>query len=280
MAPRARIPAELRRGPFSLKEARAAGISRTSLAGRSWRRLGTELYCWAGVPVDRWKLLAAWQRLLPRASVFAGSTAAWLHGIDMDPTHPIEVIVSSRSGVRSRPGLSVRRCDIATSDVIKVRGLPATALHRTLSDLCLMLPEVEALVAIDAALRLRLTNKAALRGASTRRLRCLGVLSEPAESPMETRLRWLLLQAGLPRPEVQANLHDTGGRFVGRADIYYPAARLVIEYDGVNHRDRLVEDNRRQNLLINAGFRMLRFTAPDIHLRPEVVQAQVRGALT
>ncbi len=97
---------------------------------------------------------------------------------------------------------------------------------------------------------------------------------------METRLRWLLLQAGLPRPEVQANLHDACGRFVGRADIYYPAARLVIEYDGVNHRDRLVEDNRRQNLLINAGFHMLRFPAPDIHLRPEVVQAQVRGALT
>ena len=96
---------------------------------------------------------------------------------------------------------------------------------------------------------------------------------------METRLRWLLIQAGLPRPEVQTKLHDSRGRFIGRADLYYPHARLVIEYDGANHRDRLMEDNRRQNLMINAGFKLLRFTAPDIHQRPEVVKAQVAELL-
>ena len=96
---------------------------------------------------------------------------------------------------------------------------------------------------------------------------------------METRLRWLLIQSGLPRPEVQTNLRDRDQRFVGRADLYYSAARLIIEYDGGNHRERLIEDNRRQNLLINAGFRLLRFTAPDIHHRPDVVVAQVQLAL-
>ena len=96
---------------------------------------------------------------------------------------------------------------------------------------------------------------------------------------METRLRWLLLQAGLPKPKVQADLHDSQGRFVGRADLYYPQARLVIEYDGVNHRERLVEDNRRQNLLMNAGFRLLRFTAADLHQRPEIIKALVGQAL-
>ena len=97
---------------------------------------------------------------------------------------------------------------------------------------------------------------------------------------METRLRWLLLQAGLPRPEVQTELHDADGRFVGRADLYYPRARLVIEYDGSNHRDRLVEDNRRQNALLNVGFRLLRFTAADLKLRPDSVHVQVRSGLT
>ena len=96
---------------------------------------------------------------------------------------------------------------------------------------------------------------------------------------METRLRWLLIQAGLPRPEVQTNLRDGKNRFVGRADLYYPAARLVLEYDGGNHRERLVEDDRRQNLLLNAGFRLLRFTAADIYNHPDVVEAQVRSAL-
>lgn len=111
------------------------------------------------------------------------------------------------------------------------------------------------------------------------RLRQLSLLAAPAESPMETRLRWLLFQAGLPRPEVQANLRDGSARFVGRADLYFPAARLVLEFDGGNHRDRLVEDDRRQNALVNAGYRLLRFTAADIHGRPDVVVAQVREAL-
>ena len=96
---------------------------------------------------------------------------------------------------------------------------------------------------------------------------------------METRLRWLLIRAGLPRPEVQVSLRDRDQRFLGRADLYYPAARLIIEYDGGNHRERLVEDDRRQNLLTNAGFRLLRFTAPDIYETPEVLVAQVRNAL-
>lgn len=61
---------------------------------------------------------------------------------------------------------------------------------------------------------------------------------------------------------------------------YYPQARLVLEFDGGNHRERLVEDDRRQNLMINAGFRLLRFTAADINSRADVVIAQVRDALS
>jgi very-short-patch-repair endonuclease len=66
---------------------------------------------------------------------------------------------------------------------------------------------------------------------------------------------------------------------VGRADLYYPEARLVIEYDGANHRDRLVEDNRRQNMLIGGGYSVLRFTASDIYNRPDTVVAQVSAAV-
>jgi very-short-patch-repair endonuclease len=95
---------------------------------------------------------------------------------------------------------------------------------------------------------------------------------------METRLRWLLLKAGLPRPEVQRSLHDSQGRFIGRADLYYDSSRLVVEFDGGNHRDRLVEDNRRQNKLMNGGYTVLRFTASDVFNRPDAVVAQVSAA--
>src|SRR4029077_2928036 len=110
-------------------------------------------------------------------------------------------------------------------------------------------------------------------------LRSLATYAAPAESPMETRLRWLLIQAGLPRPEIQTDLYDPERQFVGRADLYYPAARLVLEYDGGNHRERLVEDDRRQNLLINAGFRLVRFTAAPVQGLPGAGLAQARAAL-
>jgi hypothetical protein len=282
------IPYELTKRPFSLKEARKAGLTLSSLRGRAWRRLGAELYCWQGLRADSGLVLSAWRRLLPHDAVFAGATAAWILGLDFQATSPVEIVVPHCSGIRSRPGLSVRRCRIPPHEAVTVRGLRATTLPRTIRDLCVKWPAVETLVAIDMAVHSNLTDAATLgrhaeaaKGrAGARRLRTLALLAAPAESPMETRLRWLLIQAGLPRPEVQTDLRDGDGRFIGRADLYYPAARLVLEYDGGNHRDRLVEDNRRQNLLINAGFRLLRFTAADIHNRPEVVSAQVRGALS
>ena len=67
---------------------------------------------------------------------------------------------------------------------------------------------------------------------------------------METRLRWLFIDAGLPRPRAQVDLYDADGDLIARADLYYPAARLVNEFDGGNHKGRLIEDNRRQNKLI------------------------------
>jgi very-short-patch-repair endonuclease len=41
----------------------------------------------------------------------------------------------------------------------------------------------------------------------------------------------------------------------------------------------LVEDDQRQNLLVSAGYRLLRFTAADIYGHSDVVIDQVRGAL-
>ena len=96
---------------------------------------------------------------------------------------------------------------------------------------------------------------------------------------METRVRMLLVLAGLPRPEAQVSLYDDRGEFIARADLYYPGHKLVLEYDGGTHRDRLVADDRRQNALLRAGYRVLRFTAPDVLNAPEALVALVREAL-
>lgn len=282
-----RIPLELTKKPFSLDEARRAGLTHSSLQGKAWRRLGAELYCWQGMRLDPWLHLSALRQLLPPEAVFAGATAAWMLGLDLVPNDPVEIIVPVGSGIRTRAGLNVRRGEMPSSDVATIRGMRATAVHRTLCDLCLRLPAIDALIAIDMAVHLGLADANSIRHysnavqgrAGAYRLRSLAAVAADAESPMETRLRWLLIQAGLPCPEVQAKLRDREQRFLGRADLYYPDARLILEYDGANHRDRLVEDNCRQNLLLSAGFRLLRFTATDIYQHPQAVVAQVRSAL-
>lgn len=112
-----------------------------------------------------------------------------------------------------------------------------------------------------------------------KKLRRVYALIEPkSESPMESRLRMLLVLARLPRPEAQVVIRD-GHRFVGRPDLYYREQRLGLEYDGGTHRMSLVEDNRRQNRLTDAGIRLLRFTAGDIYNTPDVVVRLVRSAL-
>ena len=281
------VPKRLAPRPFTLDEARAAGLTPSALCGKRWSRIGSRLYCLDGVDLDPWNVLSALKELLPLDVVFAGSTAAWLNGLDLKPLEPVEVILPVDSSLRSRFGLKVRRCQVAASDVTRVRGMPVTTLHRTLRDLCLRLPAVEGLVALDMAIASRRTDVAALRryvgSAQGRpgapRMRSLVELAAAAESPMETRLRWALLKRGMPAPHVQADLHDQSGRFIGRADLFYPQRGLVIEFDGGNHRDRLVTDDRRQNALVNAGFRVLRFTSADVYQRPDAVVAQVRHAL-
>ena len=69
------------------------------------------------------------------------------------------------------------------------------------------------------------------------------------------------------------------GGFLGRPDLFYRSHRLAIEYDGASHRDNLTGDNRRQNLLMNADYSILRFTADDVLRGSDSVVAQVRKAL-
>jgi very-short-patch-repair endonuclease len=221
-------------------------------------------------------------------AAFSGRTAAWVHGIDVEPCNPIEVTIPKDIGVSARSGLALRRAALAECEVVVVHGWRIASIEHTLGDLCSRASLTESVVFLDMALHARLVDVTLLKTYADGRARRAGVVNfrravsfaeAATESPMESRLRMLLVLSGLPRPQVQVSLIDRQGRFVGRADLYYPAARLVIEYDGGNHRDRLVEDNRRQNLMVNAGFRLLRFTAADIRNRPDVVAAQVRSQL-
>ncbi len=222
---------------------------------------------------------------LPSDAAFSGFTALWLHGLDFDPCDPIEVTVPAAAHISTRAGMVVRRRRLERADVTKVHNLRATTMVRTIRDLCLRLPLTEAVVVADMALKARRISRdslglaAACHGHGVTMLRRVLTHVEPlSESPMETRLRMLLVLAGLPRPEAQVTIWS-GILIVGRVDLYYREARLGIEYDGATHEGNLAEDNRRQNRLLEAGVRLLRFTAGDIYNTPDVVVSQVRREL-
>ncbi|MGY1721510.1 endonuclease domain-containing protein [Blastococcus sp. SYSU DS0533] len=98
---------------------------------------------------------------------------------------------------------------------------------------------------------------------------------------MESVLRWLVHDAGLPAPLLQHRVRDPGGRLLGRADLAWPDREVLVEFNGDVHRDRdvFVEDLRRQNRLVAAGWTVLRFTSADVLGRPDQVIAAIRRAL-
>jgi len=283
------LPRQLLRGPFTVAEAKRAGIDRAHLRGASWIRLGHSTYVWSKLADDPMHHLAAALRRLPAGAAFSGLTAAWLHGLDVTPCTPIEATIPVGAGVSARSGIALRRCLLGKGEIVRVRGLPATSAARTMAEVCSRLPLVESVVIADAALHGKVVRADQLdawvvahggqRGLRT--LRRVLDLAEPAsESPMESRLRMVLINGGLPRPRAQVSIHDRWGRFVARLDLFYEQQRLGIEYDGAVHRESLAADNRRQNKLLRAGVRLLRFTAADVLGNPDPVVHQVRELLS
>ena len=282
------VPLQLTRGPFTLAEARRAGLARWHLEGKSWRRLGPGMYVWAGLSETPMVRLEALRLRLPACAAFSGKTAAWLHGLDVAPCDPIEVTLGGGADGWGRGGVRVDRSQLDEGDVVVCRGFRTTSVLRTLFDVSRQLSLVEAVVVADMALQAGLVNPTELcewiachaggKGIRAAR-RVLEFAEVGAESPMETRLRMLLVLNGLPRPELQVTLRDTSGAFLGRMDLFYRERLLGLEYDGETHRASLVEDNRRQNRLLSAGVRLLRFTAADVLRRPAGVLAQVRDLL-
>ena len=233
-------------------------------------------------------MVEAASRRLPPDAVFSGLTAAWLHGLDVDPTDPIEFTIPKSAGVTTRSGMVVRRSALSADEVVVRHCFRTTTAVRTLLDVSCRQPLVEAVVIADMALHAKVITPDDLVASLTtyegswgvKALRQVAWHAEPlTESPMETRLRMILVLDGLPRPQAQVSIYDDAGAFIGRPDLYYATERLGLEYDGSVHYGSLIDDNRRQNRLLNSGVRLLRFGAGDIYGAPNSVAALVRAQL-
>ncbi|MGN6407416.1 MAG: endonuclease domain-containing protein, partial [Curtobacterium sp.] len=107
----------------------------------------------------------------------------------------------------------------------------------------------------------------------------LDLIRVGAESAMETRVRLAVVDAGFPEPQLNIDVHDGAGVFLGRVDMAWPELRIALEYDGDHHRERETfhHDQRRRNGFEVNGWLVIHVTATDA-ARPAVMFERLRQA--
>ncbi|GAA0991440.1 DUF559 domain-containing protein [Subtercola frigoramans] len=120
-------------------------------------------------------------------------------------------------------------------------------------------------------------------GAGRRRLLdALQLIRLGCASPMETRLRLLIVRAGLPEPQLNVDILDGRGDFVACGDLYFPEQRVLVEYDGDQHRTDTKMYERDQTRLANLraiGVECIRVRQSGYVTHPERTVAEITHAL-
>lgn len=166
-----------------------------------------------------------------------------------------------------------------TNETRVVHGMRVSTPVRLFAELAGDLSLVDLVVLGDQLVRRGLTSPAELRRRAQRERGERGRLARRAaalvragvDSPMETRVRLLILLAGIPEPLVNHPVRDERGDVIRRFDLYWPEAGLVVEYDGRVHIEReqqWVRDLRRREGDENAGLRVLVFVSSDVFRTP------------
>jgi hypothetical protein len=261
-----------------------SGLTRYELARRHQRLLPDVYVPKPWNPTLRDRTVAAWLWSKRRA-VVAGAAAAALHGASwVDATEPIELIWNNG---RPPAGLIVRNDAIADDEITKVAGIPVTTRARTAFDLGRRLNRGDAVARLDALKRATAYQDADVlalierypgsRGLKSLR-KVLPLVDRGAESPRETWLRLLLVDAGLPQPTSQVRVFD-GQSLIKVLDLGWQDYFVGAEYDGDHHRtDRRVyaKDVRVKRKVARMGWNVTYVIKED---RPNDVVRSVRDAL-
>jgi predicted transcriptional regulator of viral defense system/very-short-patch-repair endonuclease len=198
------------------------------------------------------------------------------------------VEVTTARSAESRPGIQVHRTvHLEAVDVTSIRGIPVTAIPRTLIDLAEVLPRLELERALDQLAVARSYDGEAIAHSLDRhahrpgaaRLRATLAAHDAGttvtRSELEERFLALCRSARLPLPELNVRLALPRGERA-TVDAIWRGRRLVVELDG--RRTHLTpaafeRDRRRDAVLVAAGYRVVRFTWRQVTTDPEVVVA-------
>lgn len=162
-----------------------------------------------------------------------------------------------------------------------------TTPARTALDLARRHPRAIAVAAIDAlvqATELKMADVEVLtdRYRSRHGMRAARVVLElvdgGAQSPKETWLRLLLIDAGFPRPQTQIAIRNEWGWAEAYLDMGWEDIKVAVEYDGDHHRSlraQYAKDIGRLEMLERYGWIVVRVIAEH---HPSDIIRRVRDA--
>jgi hypothetical protein len=272
---------------FLAKEALAAGeLTRYGLAV-DYRRVLPGVYAPKRAQLsldDRIRAAWLWSR---RLGVISGSAASALHGAKwVDSTTPIELNFAHNKSPR---GVIVRRDSLIDDEITHRLGMAVTTVERTAFDLARRCPIGRAVARLDALARARhfksddvlaiAAEHPRVRG--RRRVQdVLAMVDDGAQSPKETWLRLLLVEAGFPRPQTQIPVCAPDGYPHYCLDMGWPEAMVAVEYDGEQHRtdrNQYRGDVMRSEYIESLGWRRIRVLAG--HCGPDIVRRVARAGV-
>lgn len=271
-------PAELDPNrPFTRAQGLRSGLTPAQLRGRRFRTLFRGVYVAANVPLTPELWAAAGLLILPEGAFASHTTAARCYRAPLPALPEEHFSVLAPADRRQRQGW---RCHVCPRpDVVLLAGLRLSSPEQTFVELASVLTLVDLVVVGDHLVRTGRTTPrrlvahcasstlpgavAAARGAAYVRSR--------VDSPMETRVRMLLVLAGLPEPEVNLTIRDVDGTPLRRYDLCWPSVRVIVEYDGRHHVERLEQweaDLERREAIDADRWRLLVVVGAGIYVDP------------
>ncbi|GGE98683.1 hypothetical protein GCM10011313_22080 [Mycetocola zhadangensis] len=256
-------------------------------------------------PLQRAQALAT---VLPPGQFFSHQTAALIWGMPLPWSLAKDVVVHVAAFKPNRPtrraGVVAHHLTPGTATTRRSRGLPVTSPETTWVQLAPVLNLYDLVAVGDFILRgtdelakygyspaytplatvAELESATSLcRRAGVAKLRdALGRVRDKVESPRETRLRLTLIDRGLPEPEINSEIYSAAGKFLARADLSYPDFKVIVEFDGEQHRQSRYQFDRdidRISALEENGWRVIRIRESLLRDNPGEVARRVRVAL-
>ncbi len=273
------------RRPFTRRQALEAGITAKQLRGPRFRRLFTGVYLGADVPLLPSHRVHAALLIHPPTAFASHSSAARLLGAPLPAGLADEHVSVWQAGDRRcREGI---RCHVAApaARVVQLRGLRLSAPAQLFLELADQLTLVDLVVVGDYLVRRgwvtpeEIVAHCAGHPAASR---AAAYVRREVDSPMETRLRMLIVLAGLPEPKVNVEVFHEDGRLRYRFDLAWPELRLAVEYDGRQHRDDLDQwdhDVERDEWMDEAAWVRVPVFSRGVYRRPDRTLERVLKAL-